>query len=471
MTLPNLPEIARERPVHFMGIAGAGMTPLADLLLRLGGRVTGCDAHLTPALQPLRARGATITEGHDAAHLAGCGALIVTSAVPADHPEVAAARERGIPVLKRAAALGSLVNPGTVVAIAGTHGKTTTTALTAAVLTSAGLNPTALIGARVPGWGGNLLRGNDALFVVEADEYDRSFLSLHPTAAAVTTLEADHLDIYGSLQAIEEAFEHFLAPVPPDGMIAVCADDLGAGRLAARLGGPPERVLSYGTSAGSMLRAEEVRREGADTVFVVRERGERLGEARLRAPGLHNVRNALAAVAFGRHFRASWDAIAAGLADFGGIERRFERVGEAADVIVVDDYAHHPTEVRATLAAARATHPDCRLVAVFQPHLFSRTRDFAAEFGCALALADVALVADVYAARERPIPGVNGALVADAARAAGGDARYLPDRRQLGPAVAEVLRPGDLCLTLGAGDLNAAAREILGLLRERAAAE
>ena len=453
-----------------MGIAGAGMTPLADLLLRLGGQVTGCDNRLIPALDSLRARGAKIMSGHEASHVAGCAALIITAAVPADHPEIRAAREHGIPVIKRAQALGMLVNSSTVVAVAGTHGKTTTSTLTASVLASAGLNPTALVGGRVPEWGGNLLPGGDAIFVVEADEYDRSFLALHPDVAVVTTLEADHLEVYGSLQAIEDAFADFLAPVPGDGTIAVCADDRGAARMAFRLSDQPERVVTYGTSAGAMVRAEDVRYEGAETVFSVRERGQMLGTARLRAPGLHNVRNALAAAVVGRHFRAPWEAIAAGLRSYGGIDRRFEHVGEAAGVLVIDDYAHHPTELRATLDAARAAHPDRRIVAVFQPHLYSRTRDFAAEFGQALALSDVALVTDVYASRELPIPGVSGELVAEAASRAGAAVVYLPTRDALAADVAELLRPGDLCLTLGAGDLDAAAREILAILRAAPAA-
>ncbi|HEX2206032.1 MAG TPA: UDP-N-acetylmuramate--L-alanine ligase [Longimicrobium sp.] len=460
MTDFDLVELAKRGPVHFVGIGGAGMAPLAEMLLLTGGRVTGCDGHPGLAARLLAERGATVSEGHDPAHVADCVAVVMTAAVPDDHPEIAAARARGVPVLKRARALGAIVNHGTVVGIAGTHGKTTTTTLTTTVLASAGFDPTGFVGAHVPAWGGNLRRGGDRLYVVEADEYDRSFHQLHPTIAVVTTLEADHLDIYGSLEAVEEAFRIFTASVPDHGMVAACADDPGAARLAARIG-DPARVLTYGTSAGSMLRAEDVRLTGEGARFTVRERGTALGEARLKAAGLHNVRNALAAVAVARRLGVEWGAVAEGLAAFTGVDRRFERLGEAGGVMFVDDYAHHPTEIEATLSAARAAHPDRRLVLVFQPHLYSRTRDFAREFARAVAAADVVFLTDVYAAREKPIEGVTGTLIADPARALGADVRYVPDRADVVDAVAEALRPGDLCITMGAGNLDEAARDLL----------
>lgn len=450
-----------------MGIGGAGMTPLAELVLRGGGRVSGCDSRVGAGAEALRLLGAEIVEGHDPSHVAECSAVVVTSAVPADHPELDAARHAGIPIVKRARALGAIVNRATVVGVAGTHGKTTTTALTTSTLAAAGLDPTALVGGRVSEWGGNLRPGGDSLYVVEADEYDRSFLALRPTVAVVTTLEADHLDIYETLDGVEEGFATFLGTVPADGLVIACADDSGVGRILPRLpyGEPP--VLTYGTSAGSMLRAHDVSTDGARSSFTVTERGRELGRAQLAAPGLHNVRNALAAVGVARFFDADWSSIAEGLASYGGIARRFERIGEAAGVLVVDDYAHHPTEVQATLQAARAAYPERRIVAVFQPHLYSRTRDFAPEFGRALAQADETFVADIYAARERPIPGISGELVARHARTAGASVEYLPDRGEVVERVGERLRPGDLCLTLGAGDLDQAARELLALLERR----
>jgi UDP-N-acetylmuramate--alanine ligase len=464
----DLVELARSGPVHFVGIGGAGMAPLAEMLLLAGARVTGCEANVNAAARLLQRHGAVVTEGHHPAHVADCVAVVMTAAVPDDHPEIAAARARGIPVLKRARALGAIVNRGTVVGVAGTHGKTTTTTLTTTVLAAAGLDPTGFVGARVPAWGGNLRRGGDRVYVVEADEYDRSFHQLHPRIAVVTTLEADHLDIYGSLEAVEESFFTYAESVPDDGMVACCADDHGASRLANRLRGGPERVMTYGLNAGAMLRAENVASDGAGQRFTVRERGEVLGTAMLRAPGIHNVRNALAAVAVARRFGTGWEVIARGLADYAGIDRRFEQVGEAGGVLFVDDYAHHPTEIEATLRAARAAHPDRRLVAVFQPHLYSRTRDFAGEFGRALAAADVVFLTDIYAAREKPIPGITGELIAVPAREAGGDVRYVPERAEIVDAVAAELRPGDLCLTMGAGNLDEASRALLELLGEPA---
>jgi UDP-N-acetylmuramate--alanine ligase len=463
----DLVELSRGGPVHFMGISGAGMTPLADMLLRAGVRVTGCDAHPGPGVHALEALGAQVTEGHDPSHLEGCAALVATAAVPADHPEIVAARQRGIPVLKRAEALGAIVNHAKVVGIAGTHGKTTTTTLTTAVLAAAGMDPTGFVGARVPAWNGNLRPGGRDLYVVEADEYDRSFHQLRPTIAVVTTLEADHLDIYGSLEAIEEAFATFVGTVPADGMIACCADDAGAAKLLASVGGNPAARMSYGTSETADLRAVDIDLVGGSSSFDVVEKGKTLGRAKLHAPGLHNVRNALAAVAVARHLGAEWDAVAAGLLSYGGVDRRFEQVGEAAGVLLVDDYAHHPTEISATLNAARAAHADRRLVAVFQPHLYSRTRDFAAQFGEALALADVVFVTDIYAAREQPIPGIKGEMIASAARDAGADVRYVAERADVPARVGEALEPGDLCITLGAGNLDSAARELLVSLRSR----
>jgi UDP-N-acetylmuramate--alanine ligase len=460
----DLVELAKRGPVHFMGIGGAGMAPLAEMALLQGARVTGCDSSPGPGTQLLESRGAVVYQGHDPSHVQGCSALIMTAAVPADHPELAAARAAGIPVLKRAQALGAIVNHATVVGIAGTHGKTTTTTLTTCVLAAAGLDPTGFVGARVPAWGGNLRRGGDSVYVVEADEYDRSFHQLRPTVAVVTTLEADHLDIYGSLDAVEEAFRIFVSSVPADGLIAGCADDHGAARLLNSLQGGPERIVTYGLSAGAMLRAEDVRPSAGDIAFTVRERGTVLGKAQLAAPGLHNVRNALAAVTVARRFGVEWGAIAEGLASYRGVDRRFETLGEADGVLFVDDYAHHPTEVQATIAAARAGHPDRRLVLCFQPHLYSRTRDFAREFGAALAEADVLFLTDIYAAREKPIDGVTGEMILAHARDGRADVRYVRDRADVVDTVAAELRAGDLCVTMGAGNLDAAARELMQML-------
>ncbi|MBI4544481.1 MAG: UDP-N-acetylmuramate--L-alanine ligase [Gemmatimonadetes bacterium] len=463
MALPDLEALVRTGPVHFVGVAGAGMSALAELVLRLGGRVTGCDLRPGAVGEELRGRGAQVFEGHDPSHVAGAAAVVTTAAVPPLHPELVAARSAGIPVLKRAEALGAVVNRGVVVAVAGTHGKTTTTAMVTSILEDAGLEPTGFVGGRVPAWGGGLRPGGGRLFVVEADEYDRSFLRLRPRVAVVTTLEADHLDVYGTLEAIREAFLEFLAPVPADGLIAACVDDPGARALLAEVGGA--RGLGYGLSAGAALRAVDVECGAAGSRFRIEEQGGLLGELTLGVPGVHNVRNALGAFAAARHAGAGLEAARRALSLFRGVARRFTVLGEAGGVTVVDDYAHHPTEIEATLAAARLAYPGRRLVAVFQPHLYSRTRDFAAGFGRALAAADAAWVTEVYPAREAPIPGVTGELVAEAARAAGAaDVRYHGALPELVDSLLGGLRPGDVCVAMGAGNIDEAARELLARL-------
>jgi UDP-N-acetylmuramate--alanine ligase len=440
------------------------MEPLAELLLRSGGSVTGCDLRQGPWSRKLEDLGATIWTGHDPDHVEKASALVITSAVAADHPELVRAQERGIPVLKRAQALGIWVNRGTLVAIAGTHGKTTTTAMVTQILSDAGMDPTGLVGGHVSGWQGNLRHGRDDLFVVEADEYDRSFHTLRPTVAVVTNLEADHLDVYGDLEGVTEAFRIFVGSVAEDGWVVVCGDDHGASRLVGGLDG---RGFTYGLNPGNQLRGVEVTWDGEDVRFQVEENGQPVGEIQLGSPGLHNVRNALAAAATARHLGVEWDAIRFGLARFQGVGRRLESVGTVDGVLVMDDYAHHPTEVRATLAAVRQAFPDRRIVAVFQPHLFTRTRDFASEFGAALSDADEIWVTEVYPAREEPIPGVSGELVADAAREAGAEGvNYHPDLEGLPATLAGSLQPGDLCLTLGAGSIETVGSALVTALQE-----
>ena len=455
----DLRALARTGPVHFMGVAGAGMSALAELLVHEGGTVTGCDLRPSAAGAALQSRGVAIHQGHDASHVEDAVALVVTSAIPSSHPELAAARERGIPVLKRAQALGAIVNRGTVIAIAGTHGKTTTTAAATAILDAAGIDPTGLVGGRMPSWGGGLRAGKSDVFVVEADEYDRSFMTLQPTAAVVTSVEADHLDIYGDLAGVEQAFVEFLGQVRADGLVAVCSDDPGAARAGAAV--TDRRVLTYGTGEGADLRATGIRQTGRTMAFTVTENGQTLGEVNLAAPGLHNIRNALGAFAAARHAGADFEAAQRALPGFSGVARRFQELGTAAGVTFVDDYAHHPTEVDATLATARGAYPGQRIIAVFQPHLYSRTRDLAGEFGRALAVADAIWVTDVYPAREAPIEGVTGALVADAARAAnGGGVEYVPTLDEMHRALRAELRDGDVVVAMGAGNIDEMAHDM-----------
>ncbi len=451
-------------PIHFMGIGGAGMCALAEAVARAGREVTGCDSDPGRSARRLQELGVAVAHGHDPAHVAGAAALVVSAAIPADHPEIQAAREAGLPVLKRAQALAQWVNQGRGLGVAGTHGKTTTTALLTEILATAGLDPTGFVGAEVVGWESNLRRGDHDLFVVEADEYDRSFLHLRPEVAVVTNVEADHLDIYGSVEGVREGFRAYLSQVVPGGAVVACADDPGAGAL---LQGLPRTVtpVSYGFSAGAVFRGIELRSEDGGVRFQVKEEGRDRGHLVVRLPGVHNARNALAAAAAARRLGVEWPAIREGLVRFRGVARRFQRLAPGAPVEVIDDYAHHPTEVAAPLAAALAAFPGRRVVAVFQPHLFSRTQAFHREFGEALAGAHVVWLTDVYPAREAPIPGVNGELVAQSAREAGAVAvRYHGELESLAEAVAHSLRPGDICLVMGAGSVERVGPEVVRLL-------
>ena len=384
-------DAADSRPVHFMGIAGAGMSALAELCARRGATVTGCDQN-ADAAGDLARLGITSVVGHAAAHVDGHRALVVSSAIPKDHPEIARARALGIPVIRRAEALAEATAGGRLVGVAGTHGKSTTTVMTTEALKAAGIDATGVVGARVAAWNGNLSAGGDAVFVVEADEYDRSFLALSPDVAVVTNIEADHLDIYRDLDDIKGAFAQYVRGAR---WVVLCADDANANALPTPASA---EVVRYGIEhPDARLVARNLIASAGGSRFDVVYDNKLLGAVTLAVPGHHNVRNALAALAVGLGtWNAKVEAMAAGLATFVGAERRFQRIGEARGVTVIDDYAHHPTEIRATLQAARAAFPSRRIVAAFQPHLFSRTRDFAEAFGSALAAADATWLADIY---------------------------------------------------------------------------
>jgi UDP-N-acetylmuramate--alanine ligase len=458
--IPDLRALAQTGTVHFVGICGAGMSALAELILHAGGRVTGCDTNLTLTATRLRALGAEIWEGHDPAHVENVAAVVATAAVGQDSPELATAKSLRIPVVKRANALGSIVNNGTVIAIAGTHGKTTTTAMTAEILDAAALSPTAFVGGHVPNWNGGLRLGATDLFVVEADEYDRSFLTLRPTVAVVTTMEADHLDIYGSLEGVREAFDSFLALVPRHGLVALCADDAGARMLARK---HSAEVVTYGIDdTHARFRAIKIEMRGRGSRFVVTDRGEECGEVSLPVPGLHNIRNALGAMVAAMHVDAPFEAVQVGLGRFLGVGRRFQEVGRASGITVIDDYAHHPTEINATIAAARGSFAGQRLIAIFQPHLYSRTRDFANEFAAALSAADAAWVTSIYPAREQPIPGVTSELITKAAPRI---RYYEGELAELAQNIRPSLKAGDVCLFMGAGNIDEAARSLMAQLR------
>jgi UDP-N-acetylmuramate--alanine ligase len=437
------------------------MSALAELLARRGVRVTGCDANPpSETVRDLARSGLHVDSGHSPAHVPGSRALVVTSAMPKDHPELEAARAAGIPIVRRAEVLGAATRIGDVVAVAGTHGKTTTTVLTTEALVAGGLDPTGIVGGRVTDWGGNLRAGSDRLFVVEADEYDRSFLSLTPTIAVITNVEADHLDIYRDVQDIRAAFEQFLVPARA---VVLCADDPGADTLDVRTGA---EIVRYGVeNPNARVVAEDVQLRPEGAFFDVLFDGECLGDVALQVTGIHNVRNALAAISCGLTLGITMPAMLPGLQRFGGVERRFQKLGEERGVRVIDDYAHHPTEIRATLAAARSAFPNARLIAAFQPHLYTRTRDFAHEFGAALAAADRIFLTEIYPAREQPIAGVTSALIKDSVERAGGAIAWFGERAALADALARASEPGDVVLTLGAGDITKTGPELLARLQ------
>ncbi len=443
----------RLRRLHFVGAGGVGMSGIAEILLQATPlEISGCDLARSGVTERLERLGARIALGHDPAHVESADLVVISSAVSEANPEVAAARARGVPVIRRAEMLGEIMRLKQGVAVAGTHGKTTTTSLTGMVLTEAGFDPTIVVGGQVHILGTNARLGRGEYLVAEADEFDRSFLELTPVVAVITNIEADHLDTYKDLGEIHDAFAAFANRVPVFGAVIACADDPGVRAILPRI---QRRTVTYGLSADADLSAREVRLDASGTCFDVwnGEQG-RLGAVRLRLAGRHNVANALAAVAAGRELLIPFDTIARALSAFTGVVRRFELKGERAGVLVVDDYAHHPTEIRATLAAARQVYPDRRIVALFQPHLFSRTRDFTGEFGAALAAADMNIVMDVYPSREAPIPGVTGELVADAARRVGpGPVIYTHEKKEVVDTLERTLAPGDLLLTLGAGDV------------------
>ena len=454
----NLFTTVDPRPIHFMGIAGAGMSGLGLLAKAQGVAITGCDNDPTGAAD-LAAMGVEIWRGHDPGHVAGARALVVTAAVPGDHPELTRARALGVPVVRRADALSQAVAGGTVVAVSGTHGKTTTTVMVTEALAAAGRDPTGLAGGRVARWGGNARVGGRELYVVEADEYDRAFLSLRPTVAVVNNVEADHLECYdGSVAVLEQAFAQFAGGAR---RVIVGGDDAGAQRVMAAVRAPVWRV---GVGADADVRITALALDEHGSTARIELPGGEIRALTLRVPGLHNVRNAAAALAVAQELGADLERALAALADFTGVGRRFERVGEARGVTVVDDYAHHPTEVQATLAAARQAFPRRRVIAVFQPHLFSRTVLHGDALGRALAAADVVVVAPIYGAREQPLPGVSAALVARGAARAGATTVAVRERAALTERVAETVQAGDVVFTLGAGDITRVGPELLARL-------
>lgn len=454
--------------VHASPIGGAGVSAVARLLAARGVPVSGCDASDGPLQERLRGEGFTVLVGHKAGHLDGCDTFVVGSGIREANPELVAARRAGRRVLHRSQGLASAMRGQRLIAVAGANGKTTTTAMLTTALIHAGLDPSYAIGGELVGSGTNAHLGGGGVAVVEADESDGSFVVYRPEVAIVTSVQPDHLDHFGTFDGVKRGYQEFAESLAPGGLLVVAADDPGAAELGRWAADRGRRVRSYGTDPGADWRIVDLAATGMQSAAQVVGPGGATYRLRIQAPGWYTVHNAAAALAAAVDgIGALAELVLAGLGQFQGTRRRFEVRGMAAGIEVVDDYAHNAAKVAAVVDAGRAVAGgDRRLVVCFQPHLFSRTRDFAAEFGAALARADVAVVLDVYGAREDPIPGVSGRLVADAALAAGGPAQvhYVDDRTQAASFLAQVCRPGDLVLTVGAGDVTTVGPQLLDLL-------
>jgi UDP-N-acetylmuramate--alanine ligase len=476
-----IPDEPRQLPadgtLYFVGIGGAGMSAVAQVLAERGRTIAGADPGISATVKArLEAAGTKIYTQHDGANVgADVSAVVVSDAIPKANPEVIAAQERGIPIYRRPEVLGAIVNAGRGIAIAGTHGKTTTTGMVASILMAAGLDPTVLIGGDLPLIGGNARNGKGEFVVAESCEAYDGFLYLHPEVAVILNIEADHLDYHGTEQHVFDSFKRFIRQVVFDGTIVFCADDNNTNTVVPVdvPGWAGKLTYSVRGTIGTDVVASDIRCHMTGQVFDVFVLDEPWGTITLQVPGTHNVSNALAALAVAEELGIDRSAIRAGLESFTGTGRRFERLGEVDGITVIDDYAHHPTELRATLSAARSAFPDRRIVAMFQPHLPSRTRDLMDEFAASLAreYADIVFVTDIYLAREQPIPGVSSEVLAQAIDAQGEQPeiiRYVPNKADLPERLAAFVQSGDVVITLGAGDIRAAGEGLLNRLREKA---
>jgi UDP-N-acetylmuramate--alanine ligase len=449
----------RVRRLHLVGIGGAGMSGIAEVLHENGFVVTGSDMGEGAVIDYLKHLGIRVDNKHEAKNVAEADLVVYSSAIPYDNPELVEARARRIPVIRRAEMLGELMRMKYTLAIAGTHGKTTTTSIVGEIWEEAGLDPTIIVGGVVKGKGSGAKVGKGDYLIAESDEFDRSFLSMMPSSAIVTNIDADHLDTYENIDEIKEAFVQFINKIPFYGQAILCIDDPNVQQIYSKVRKP---VITYGFSRQAKYRIDNLRFEKGFPHFEIFNDKKSLGEFQLQIPGRHNVLNATAAVALAMEEGISADVARKAVAAFEGVQRRFELIGEKNDVLVFDDYAHHPTEATATLQGFREAFPDRRVIVAFQPHLFSRTRDQHEAFGSAFANCDVLLCTDIYPARERPIEGVTGALVSDSALAFGHrNARFVGDQANLLPILKEELRPGDVVVLMGAGNIWKLGQKIL----------
>ncbi|MCU7491839.1 MAG: UDP-N-acetylmuramate--L-alanine ligase [Bacteroidota bacterium] len=438
------------KKVHFVGIGGIGMSGIAEILLNRGFQISGSDRALTDITERLRSLGVEIYEGHSADNLKDVDVLVYSSAVSIDNPEVASAIERKIPIIKRSEMLAECMRMQYGIGIAGTHGKTTTTSMVGLVLTEGGIDPTIIVGGKLSSLGGTNARlGKGEYIVVEADEFDRTFLKLTPTIAALTTLEKEHLDTYKDLDDIKSAFVEFANKVPFYGFVVLCMDEPALQDILPMIN---KKVFTYGLTSQADIRAIDIKHNEYSSTYNVKYKGKMLGEIRLNIPGVHNIKNSLVAVTIATELGIDFKTIQKSLESFSGVYRRFETKYNE-DLLVIDDYAHHPTEVNATLSGVRSGW-DRRLVAVFQPHLFTRTRDFASEFGRSFLNSDIFICTDVYPAREKPIEGITGEIIAQAAKKFGHkNVLYVQDKEKIPEVLMNLKKDGDIIVTMGAGDI------------------
>ena len=451
--IQNQPLFGRTHHIHMVGIGGIGMSGMAEILLHQGYKVSGSDHSSSETTDRLKNLGATIFFSHDSANIDGADVVVYTSAVKADeNEETREAISRQIPVIKRSEMLAELMRMKYGVGIAGTHGKTTTTTMTGHIIQDGNFDPTIIVGGRVHSFDKtNAVVGKGDIIIVEADEYDRTFLKLSPTIAVITNIEAEHLDIYNDLDDVKKAFTKFANKVPFYGAVIVCLDDPEVGSILPDI---KRRVITYGYNPQAIVRAVKISHQANKCSFSVVFENKTLGSIELKAPGDHNVKNALAAITVGIELEIPFEKIKSGLERFSGVFRRFQIKLENEDLIVIDDYAHHPTEVQATIQAARNGWPDRRIVAVFQPHLYSRTQQMYKEFGLSFFNAETLIVTGIYPSREKPIEGVSGQLISDTAKKFGHkDVRYLEEIKQMPEMLNKMVQKGDIVITMGAGDI------------------
>lgn len=449
------------KKIHFVGIGGIGMSAIAEILITQGFNVSGSDLAQSENTDYLQKLGVKIFIGHEAKNIEGAEVVVYSSAVhPKDNPETAAAIEQNIPLLRRAEMLSEVSRLNYCLAVSGTHGKTTTTSMCGLTMIKAGFDPTVIVGGRLRGFGGSNARlGHGEWIIVEADEYDRSFLQLLPTIAIVNNIEAEHLDIYKDYNDIKQTFIEFANKIPFYGFVALCLDEPGCKEILSQI---KKKVVTFGLSPHSDIRADEVVFKEKSSTCNIYEKGELLGQLTLNIPGIHNIKNALGTVAVCRQLGVEFSVIAEAMNEFGGVNRRFEIKGEKDGIMVIDDYAHHPSEIKATLKAARNGWKR-RIVAVFQPHTFTRTQTFCKEFGVSFDNADVLVVTDVYPAREEPIEGISGKIIADAAVQFGHKkVIYIQDKNSLYSELKKILKEDDIVITLGAGDIWKTANQLAG---------